>query len=177
MTYGSIEGTCSQECKRANARNRAAERFLAEEIARPCKGCGITLRRVSSDTAKYGMRLLILCDACSIKNARESRRASKAMRRARMKNNGPHESIKPSLIFDRDNWTCQLCGDELNSEDKVPSAKAATLDHIMPLANGGTHTVSNVQCACFECNWRKADNAIEVDGEVLWDYAHCKQYA
>ena len=32
-----------------------------------------------------------------------------------------------------------------------------TLDHIIPLAKGGTHTWNNVQCACAMCNSEKRD--------------------
>jgi 5-methylcytosine-specific restriction endonuclease McrA len=29
---------------------------------------------------------------------------------------------------------------------------APTLDHIVPLSKGGSHTYDNLQCACFRCN-------------------------
>jgi len=39
----------------------------------------------------------------------------------------------------------------------VPHPKAPTIDHIVPLAQGGDDTRDNVQLAHFECNWRKRD--------------------
>ena len=31
-----------------------------------------------------------------------------------------------------------------------------TVDHIIPLAHGGTHTLDNLALACFHCNRRKS---------------------
>jgi 5-methylcytosine-specific restriction endonuclease McrA len=39
----------------------------------------------------------------------------------------------------------------------VPHPKAPVLDHILPLAQGGTHEPTNVQCAHFMCNSIKRD--------------------
>jgi 5-methylcytosine-specific restriction endonuclease McrA len=38
------------------------------------------------------------------------------------------------------------------------------LDHIVPLAKGGTHTWNNVQCTCRRCN---AGKAAKVIGQML----------
>lgn len=37
----------------------------------------------------------------------------------------------------------------------MPDRLAPTLDHIIPLAAGGTHEPSNCQCAHFSCNSAK----------------------
>jgi 5-methylcytosine-specific restriction endonuclease McrA len=37
----------------------------------------------------------------------------------------------------------------------VPEPLAPTIDHIIALANGGTHEPTNVQCAHFICNATK----------------------
>jgi len=38
-----------------------------------------------------------------------------------------------------------------------------TVDHIVPLAQGGTGTLKNLALACFHCNRRKADRLQAVD--------------
>ena len=38
-----------------------------------------------------------------------------------------------------------------------------TVDHIIPLAHGGTHTLDNLALACFHCNRRKADRVVARD--------------
>ena len=40
-------------------------------------------------------------------------------------------------------------------------SKEMTLDHIVPLACGGIDDVSNIQIACKQCNWLKADSLPE----------------
>lgn len=39
----------------------------------------------------------------------------------------------------------------------VPHPRAAVLDHVIPLARGGTHEPANVRTACFLCNSIKGD--------------------
>lgn len=51
-------------------------------------------------------------------------------------------------IIQRDGQACYLCGKEI-------SIHAITLDHIVPLSRGGTHTPLNVRVACQPCNSRK----------------------
>lgn len=58
-------------------------------------------------------------------------------------------------IFERDNWTCQICGLHLDPGVKFPSNDSASIDHIIPISLGGTHTLDNVQAACMGCNRRK----------------------
>jgi len=91
---------------------------------------------------------------------RETRSAAKARRRARTR--GAHcESINPIDVFVRDGWTCRICGDKTpRSLRGTFDDKAPELDHIIPLAAGGTHTWDNVQCACRACNISKGSGAM-----------------
>jgi len=60
--------------------------------------------------------------------------------------------VNPSrtLIFIRDNWTCQYCGREVNE-------KTATIDHVIPKSRGGLWSWTNLVTACEECNQKKKD--------------------
>jgi 5-methylcytosine-specific restriction endonuclease McrA len=79
-------------------------------------------------------------------------------RRARIAGNGPVEDIDPYVVFDRDNWACQRCGCRTPPSLRgTHVADAPELDHIVPLARGGTHTFDNVQLLCRQCNNRKSD--------------------
>lgn len=65
--------------------------------------------------------------------------------------------VSPLAIYERDGWRCQLCWRKVARHRAVPHPKAPTLDHIIPLARGGTHEPSNVHTAHFICNARKGD--------------------
>jgi 5-methylcytosine-specific restriction endonuclease McrA len=60
-------------------------------------------------------------------------------------------------IYERDDWTCQLCGERV--EDGLPPSDiwAATLDHIIPRSRGGGDGDENLQLAHRWCNSKKSD--------------------
>lgn len=80
----------------------------------------------------------------------------------RVRERGGHIRYSRHAIFERDRWTCQLCGKRVKRSAKVPDPKAAVIDHIVPLAagieNGGVDAPWNVQCAHFLCNSIKSGN-------------------
>jgi len=90
-------------------------------------------------------------------SGREQSRRAKDRRRAR-KRNAFVANVSRSAIYERDKWTCQLCGKRVLKSKVVPHPRAPVLDHIVPLAKGGTHEPANVQLACFLCNSVKSDN-------------------
>ena len=53
-------------------------------------------------------------------------------------------------VLRRDNFTCQYCG--------LPGN---TLDHILPLSQGGKSTWLNTAAACFSCNQKKRNRTPE----------------
>lgn len=65
--------------------------------------------------------------------------------------------ISRQYVFKRDRWTCHLCGTKVQQDQRAPSPLAPTLDHIVPLARGGTHTYDNLALAHFICNSTKSD--------------------
>jgi 5-methylcytosine-specific restriction endonuclease McrA len=74
-------------------------------------------------------------------------------RRARLRNVAV-EKFKPSEIFERDNWMCQLCGKRVDKHLKRPNPLSASLDHIVPLSKGGSHSRANTHLAHLTCNLR-----------------------
>jgi hypothetical protein len=125
--------TCSRECdiqkNRDSARDRNASKKIVREIK--CACCG------SIFTNSYGIHKSKYCsEICLIRSQRSS---NKAVRRARARGNGIAEYVNPFKVFDRDKWTCRLCG------TKTPRSKRGTyddnapeLDHIITLAEGGS---------------------------------------
>lgn len=88
-----------------------------------------------------------------------------AERRARKKQTAGIEKIDRNAIIQRDRATCYLCGDILDTATTFPHVKYITLDHVIPLARGGTHTTDNLHVACHSCNSRKGDNLLS---ELTW---------
>ena len=68
-------------------------------------------------------------------------------RYARMKN-AFVESIKPIDVYQAQSGICYLCG-------LFFDFKQMELDHVMPIALGGLHELSNVKMACTHCNRSK----------------------
>ncbi len=60
-------------------------------------------------------------------------------------------SIPPEVrayVFQRDHYQCQSCG-------KMQTQTALQVDHIIPIANGGSNDLSNLQTLCRRCNQQK----------------------
>ncbi len=92
------------------------------------------------------------------KSFKISRTNSSNKRRFIMKNGELNINIKYPLIselqsmLDNQNNKCVICNIEISREQKN-----IQLDHIKPLAKGGTHTTDNVQWLCADCNRNKSD--------------------
>lgn len=78
---------------------------------------------------------------------RELRRKSENKRRAR-KLKLPYEDVDPAFVFERDSGICGICHLPVEANDWH-------LDHIIPLAAGGSHIYENVQVSHPRCNLRK----------------------
>lgn len=68
------------------------------------------------------------------------------------------ENINRLEIFERDSWICWICDIVVNSDLRLPDPMAATLDHVIPIGEGGTHTSANVALAHADCNFKRGCN-------------------
>lgn len=76
--------------------------------------------------------------------ARENGRNVAAARRARLRG-VPMGAVKASVVFQRDEGICGICGTAVDPAD-------FHVDHVVPLARGGEHAYDNVQTAHPACN-------------------------
>lgn len=106
------------------------------------------------------------CDDCREVAAKRVARRHRRVRRAR-KRGVRSEAIDLRDIAVRDGWSCGLCGGRVLRTKQVPHPRAATLDHIVPLARGGDHVRRNVQLAHFRCNSEKGDRAVGSQLRIL----------
>lgn len=132
-------------------------------LALTCKVCGSVFNRRSTTR-----RPEFCSDWCRTHNpqAAATRRIQKARRRAR-KRQAEYEPVNPLTIYERDAWTCQLCGKRIDRTKTAPHPKAPTIDHLLPLAQGGAHVPANLQAAHFRCNVIKSDGLGNTNGDQL----------
>lgn len=76
------------------------------------------------------------------------------------------EPFAPKNVHERDQWTCGLCRQPVDPGLAWPHPMSASVDRIVPLSQGGDHTLANVQCAHLSCNSRKCNQTIEEIGEA-----------
>lgn len=69
----------------------------------------------------------------------------------------PGELIVPVDVFERDGWICGLCDTSVDQSLKWPDPMSVSLDHVIPVSLGGTHSMANLQCAHLFCNVSKGN--------------------
>lgn len=123
---------CSARCA------QQAKRHGSREKSRPCALCGTTIDLFErSDAGRIIDYRTKLCREC------RRRRKFKTTTRA--------------LAF-RDGAACGICGEDVDLDlTRADSVFCASIDHIVPRANGGTDDPTNLQLAHFWCNTVKSD--------------------
>jgi 5-methylcytosine-specific restriction endonuclease McrA len=153
---------CGQSCGGRRAGRVTQARYGTAVKSFQCEGCLQVVERVSSATrdarrfcsrecywharsaGKWaGKRVPRLADAANL----SSRRRAERMRTAE------REAVDPLVVLDRDGWVCKECGCETPKELRGQFvSNAPEVDHIVPLARGGTHMYDNLRCVCRRCN-------------------------
>jgi 5-methylcytosine-specific restriction endonuclease McrA len=143
--------TCSPACQTKWLRAAAIDHYRRTRRPDPgkrrCRECLIDFEPV------YPSKHRAFCSPECL-NA-YGNRIGKAQRRARMRD-VEREPVDPIAVFDRDGWRCQLC--DVATPRRLRGtcqSNAPEMDHIVPLALGGSHTYANVQCSCRRCNIAK----------------------
>lgn len=76
-------------------------------------------------------------------------------------------TVEQELAMRRKARKCPMCGTSLTGKPGLPNSKH--LDHIIPVASGGTHTHGNVRIICSRCNLRRPKDGSDYTGPVtLW---------
>lgn len=63
--------------------------------------------------------------------------------------------VDREALWERGGGRCGICGEPVDRALWWPDPMSATLDHIVALADGGTHEPDNAQLAHMSCNARK----------------------
>ncbi|AXH46941.1 HNH endonuclease [Mycobacterium phage Aminay] len=86
----------------------------------------------------------------------EMTREHKQRRRAR-KRNAYVAPVNRRKVFEADGYRCHICRRRCDKTKPAPHPRSPTIDHVIPLAAGGTHEPANCRTACFQCNAVKGD--------------------
>lgn len=173
---------CSEKCARAAVRARyytknrdrllaaSAEAYVPRNRHVSCPRCG-TLVRTDAPTAH--------CDACrtDAKRERDRRREADPRRRAYRSIQGARRRAAKRMVDVTPEYEvmlrasrkrCPKCRCSLTDEAGKPNSKH--IDHIVPLAHGGTHTVGNIRVLCARCNLSRRDDVADLVGfqTTLW---------
>lgn len=90
--------------------------------------------------------------------------------RTDLKHKGVIEKFHKYDVFERDRYICQYCRCKTSFNHKNHlHPKYPSLDHIIPRAKGGDHTMKNTQCLCRKCNNIKSKNQRQ-DQLLLFGY-------
>lgn len=158
---------CGKEFTRRNGQLR--RRFCSRKCGAvrlplvTCLVCGVQFhpkRTIQASTGLPPRFCGVVCSGASRRNTPEQLRMLRARkntaRRLRL-STVRVERIDPISVFERDEWRCYLCGELTLSEERGNRRhpKAPVLDHVIPLALGGDHVMSNLRCACNFCNTSK----------------------
>jgi hypothetical protein len=66
-------------------------------------------------------------------------------------------------LGDRDAWTCWVCTGEVDPSAVSGSPHAASVDHVVPRARGGTNAPTNLRLAHRRCNGQRGSRLPELD--------------
>lgn len=170
---------CSAECYRLQHQRQCQHCGAVFVSERPAKWCSEKCRYqalyvsaresnefITKTCAHCGHEFSV--NFCAERRAycsdRCARRAAHLTRNHRHRQSVTHPKAKHvnrQAIFQRDNYTCQLCHLPVDPDLPASHPMSATLDHIVPLANGGWHAEDNVQLAHLICNSRKGASSPE----------------
>jgi hypothetical protein len=88
-----------------------------------------------------------------------AQKAANRRRRARLKQVERVE-YHDADIFDRDKWTCYLCGKKIPKTAKWPDTRSASIDHLIPISQLGADAPWNVRAVHYGCNSSKNTKAM-----------------
>ena len=121
-------------------------------ISNRCKQCG----NAFTSSSRSKVHCSIECRKQTEKDRRKDQNARRELRKRGGSTSG--ERVYRRHIYERDGWRCRICGKKVNRLLKYPHPRSASIDHIKPIAHGGTHEPCNVQLAHWICNAARRDN-------------------
>lgn len=138
---------CAYEANLRQHREQWADEYVPRTFV--CRECGRIVTTVCGD--KHSA---FCSDTCQNRNfSREYKKRRQAQMKTAFK-----KSVSFKKIYRRDQGICGICGMPVAFDKSPEKLWAATIDHVIPLSQGGTHEPSNCQLAHRICNSVKSDS-------------------
>lgn len=165
-------GLCTRHYQRAKAMGDFTSPWETWDAPRKCPQCGSDFRLVRSDAQYCSARCSVasydsrnrgaaLERAALHKSTYPERHRLKEQRRRAQKAETTVEYFTESDIRALHGDDCGLCGLAIDYSLRWPEPGSPSVDHVIPLAKGGTHTLGNVVMAHLSCNIRKGSTILD----------------
>lgn len=141
--------------------------LVKNRVFKLCTKCRVSKTSDEFPQIKGGTEVRQPCKECKKNDDRIYTKLNLDIRRRntniwRAKKHGVEfETVLEHKVYARDRFICKLCDKEVDFGLKWPDLMSRTLDHIIPLSKGGTHTFDNVQLAHYSCNSKKNNKIVE----------------
>jgi len=67
------------------------------------------------------------------------------------------DGVSDQQILDRDGWRCHICHRKIRTTHTNPHPQSRSIDHIVPLSEGGDDTAANKRAAHLACNMARSN--------------------
>lgn len=116
---------------------------------RDCKEIKLLAEFIKNKKLKSGIDSL--CLVCNRKRVKEDKKKTKRRHSSKKRPSTPniYREIILSSLIERDGFNCGICHKSLEGS-------ALHFDHIIPVALGGKHILSNIQLTHANCNLKDA---------------------
>nr|DAP09017.1 MAG TPA: HNH endonuclease [Caudoviricetes sp.] len=143
--YGANNGYCLPCAAEWAREKRKLQNLLI--LQKVCVVCGCAFTEAWENAITCSKK-------CQVKREKLTLAKGAARRRALL-GSCEREDFRYEEIFERDEWTCGICNEPVDPDSEFPDLRSPSLDHVIPLSKGGSHTRDNVQLAHYICNVTK----------------------
>lgn len=151
-----------RNCVQHRGANYANRKRTGGLVTKACPNCGDQFSFTHTGSALSRRR----CSNCRIESKRRQRHRARDRRRTRTRAQWV-EDVNRSDLYERDGWICGICGDPVDQHADPQTDWAPSLDHVVPLSQGGDHSYANSRTAHRWCNSVRGDSDLNlrVDGQ------------
>jgi hypothetical protein len=138
-----------RECRAANPKNPRRLPFAPQEAACPTCAAKFTQQR-------YGQKYCRVECRPPRPGTRTAGRVA-ASRRRRLRVATTWDGVTDAEILERDRWMCGICRKRIGKTFQYPHTRSASIDHVVPLSQGGDDTAANKRAAHLSCNVQRSN--------------------